>query len=55
MFDAVVVEGSAESVGSSIKLEMPVTASLAAAGVVVPLGNVLDPGVAGSNINQRSV
>jgi hypothetical protein len=55
MFDAVVVEGSAESVGSSAKLEMPVTASLAAAGVVVPLDNVLDPGVAGSNINQRGI
>ena len=50
-----VVEGSAESVRSSVKLEILVTTSLATAGVVVPLGNILDPGVAGSNINQRSI
>jgi hypothetical protein len=52
MFDAVVVEGSVESVRSSAKLEMPVIASLAAAGVLMPLDNVLDPGLAGNYINQ---
>src|SRR5436853_4974412 len=55
MLNAVVVEGSAELVGSSAQLEMPVTASLAAAGVVVALDNIMDPGVNASNTNQRRI
>ena len=44
MLNAAVVEASADLVGSSAGLQIPVTASLAAAGVVLPLENVLDVG-----------
>jgi hypothetical protein len=55
LLNAVVIEGSAELVGSSVQLQMPVTASLAAAGVVVGVGQHYGPRSNASNINQRGI
>lgn len=45
MLNAEVAEGSAEVAGTVGQLAIPLTASLAATGVVVPLSNVADPGI----------
>jgi len=60
MLDTQVVEGAGEELGSSAQLVVPVTASLAAAsiaaaGVMVPLDNVADPGVSSNSVNQRAI
>jgi len=56
MLDAQVVEGAADALESSGQLGLPVTeVALAAMGVMVPLGDIADPGVAGSNIKKQGI
>jgi len=55
MLDAVVVEGSADLAGTEAQVTMPVTASLAATGAVIPLGNITDPGISGKRDNYLSI
>ena len=55
MLDAQIVEGAGEAVGSSAQLEMPVTPALAAAGIMVPLGDIADPGVTGNNLSKQGI
>ncbi|KAH8646727.1 hypothetical protein BX600DRAFT_533166 [Xylariales sp. PMI_506] len=49
MLDAQIFEGAAGSQDTAVKIDMPITASLAAAGVVAPLGESLDTSVGGHN------
>lgn len=55
MLDAVVVEGSAELARTSAQATVPLTESLGAAGVVVPLGNIADPGISGNSANHHGM
>lgn len=55
MLDARVVEGAVEEMESSAQLEIPVTTSLAAAGIMLPLGDIADPGVAGNNLKKQGI
>lgn len=56
MLDAQVVEGAADALESSGQLGLPVTeVALAATGVMVPLGDIADPGVAGNNIKKQGI
>lgn len=52
MLNAMVVEGSAELAKTSAQATIPITATLAAAGVVVLFGNIVDPGTAGNNVGH---
>lgn len=45
MVDTVVVEGSAELARMTAQTTVPVAESLVAAGVVVPMGNIVDTGI----------
>ena len=56
MLDAQVVEGAADALESSGQLGLPVTeVALAATGVMVPLGDIADPRVAGNNIKKQGI
>lgn len=55
MLNAVVMEGSAELVGTEAQITIPVTTSLAATGAVVPLGNITDPGISGNRDNHHGI
>lgn len=56
MLDAQVVEGAADAMESSGQLRLPVTeVALAATGVMVPLGDIADPGVAGNNLKKQGI
>lgn len=53
--DAQIVQGGAIATNSSARLDVPVAASLAAAGVVVPMTDLLDAGFAGHNRHDERV
>ncbi len=56
MLDAQVVEGAAGAMETSGQLGLPVTeVALAATGVMVPLGDIADPRVAGNNIKKQGI
>ena len=55
MVDAQIVEGAAAGTDSSARLDVPVTASLAAAGVIMPMADVLGTGVADHNRHDQRV
>lgn len=55
MSDAQIFEGAAASQETSTKVDAPVTASLAAAGVVVPMGDMLDVGVGAHNHQDQQL
>ena len=54
LLDARVVEGANTARESRAKLEVPVTASLAATGVLIPVGHVIDPSIAGHQQHSES-
>ncbi|PTB38642.1 hypothetical protein M441DRAFT_236417 [Trichoderma asperellum CBS 433.97] len=55
LLDARILEGAAAMTESHAKVEVPVTASLAAAGAaVIPLGDIADPKISGLNRQEHS-
>lgn len=48
MIDAEIVEGAAKALKASARFDLPVTAALAAVGIM-PLGGIADPGVKSGN------
>lgn len=55
MLDAHITEGNAAGTKASGRVKMPVTESLAAAGIVIPLGDVLNPGISGGDQHSQNV
>jgi hypothetical protein len=54
MVDAEIVEGTAKALEASARLDLPVTATLAAVGIM-PLGGIADPGVKSGNSYQQGI
>jgi hypothetical protein len=54
MVDAEIVEGAAKALEASARLDLPVTATLAAVGIM-PLGGIADPGVKSGNGYQQGI
>jgi hypothetical protein len=56
MLDAQVVEGADKASEWSGQLEVPITSSVTAAtGVVLPLGDIADPGVAANSLKNQGI
>jgi hypothetical protein len=55
MLDAQVTEGAAEALESSAQFKMPVTEALATTGVIVPLGDIADPGIGARNLKEQGI
>jgi hypothetical protein len=56
MLNAHVVEGAAEASESSAQLEIPITSSVpTATGVMVPLGDIADRGVAATSLKKQGI
>ena len=53
MFDAHVIEGGNSTSDSSARLNVPVTAALAATGAVTQISNIVDPSVGGGNKEEQ--
>jgi hypothetical protein len=54
MVDAEIVEGAAKALKASARLDLPVTATLAAVGIM-PLGGIADPGVKSGKSYQQGI
>lgn len=52
--DAEIVEGAAKALEASARLNLPVTAALAAVGII-PLGGIADPDIKSGNSYQQSI
>ncbi|KAJ5772186.1 hypothetical protein N7520_002715 [Penicillium odoratum] len=55
MTDARIIEGVVDAADASAWLQLPVGEALLAAGVVAPLGDLVDPGFGVNNCSQRGV
>ncbi|KIW89447.1 uncharacterized protein Z519_09603 [Cladophialophora bantiana CBS 173.52] len=53
MFDAQVVEGGSLDAKMTAHISLPIAEALAAAGVVIPLGDMIDPSVGGHRQQQQ--
>src|SRR2546423_3606683 len=55
LLDAKIIEGAVELGESAAQLSLPVTAAIAGAGVIVPLGDIADPEIAADNSKTKSL